>query len=250
MKRSPWQAALDCIREIPGYRSRSVIELGCGDGFLLEHLKADGCRVRGTTFLPRERDHVRERAYPPDLGVDPGIDLTRPLPYPDGAFGVVLCAEVIEHLEVHSSLIAEAARILEPGGFLVLTSPNLGRVVSRIHFALTGVHLTKERRPTGSDPLARIGAFHVRCVDFPHLHWLLWQNGLRIERLAETQVRLSGRLCSWLSPLFHRLARRALLRHGVGMDDETRDLLAWVRTRAYSRSEHLCVVARRHPAAG
>ena len=146
---------------MPRFPNFDVIDLGCGDGSVIEALARDGCRVRGTTFLPRELDHVRERDYPPDLRVDAGVDLTAPLPLSDRSFDVVLCLEVVEHLEAHANLVAQIARILRPEGVLVLTSPNVGRLVSRIHFAATGVHLTKERRPTSADSLDQIGRAHV-----------------------------------------------------------------------------------------
>ncbi len=48
-------------------------------------------------------------------------------PYPDAAFDTVLCCELIEHLfsdPMH--MMSEINRILKPGGYLVLTTPNLG----------------------------------------------------------------------------------------------------------------------------
>lgn len=250
MGRSPWTAALDIVRSLPRFPALEVCDLGCGDGTVIEALRSDGCRVRGTTFLPRDADHVRHREYPAGLPVDHGVDLTRDLPLPTAAFDVALCLEVIEHLESHSTLVREIARILRPDGLLVLTTPNLGRLVSRLHFAATGVHLTKERRPTGRDPLETRGAFHVRCPDFPLLHWILWQNGLRIQRLETTQVKLPSTLLGFAAPLLRPLVAWALRRHQTVYDDASRDLARWMRCREYESSEHLCVVAQAPPQSG
>jgi len=45
------------------------------------------------------------------------------IPVPDGSFGVVLCTEVLEHHPEPIRVVYELARILEPGGTLVLTAP-------------------------------------------------------------------------------------------------------------------------------
>lgn len=123
--KSPWDIALSTVKSIPNYPSLTIIELGCGDGQIIEALSADGCSVKGTTYLTKDRDHVRSRDYPDHLDVDHEVDLTRPLHYESGSFDVVLCLEVIEHLEVHSVLMSEIGRILRPGGLLIMSFPNL-----------------------------------------------------------------------------------------------------------------------------
>ncbi|MBI4617944.1 MAG: class I SAM-dependent methyltransferase [Planctomycetes bacterium] len=46
------------------------------------------------------------------------------LPFTDRAFDVVLLAEVLEHVERGANILAEARRVLVPGGRLVVTTPN------------------------------------------------------------------------------------------------------------------------------
>jgi ubiquinone/menaquinone biosynthesis C-methylase UbiE len=55
------------------------------------------------------------------------LDLeTEPLPTPDETFDVVLCCEVIEHLEVDPMfMLSEINRVLKPDGLLILTTPNI-----------------------------------------------------------------------------------------------------------------------------
>jgi len=47
-------------------------------------------------------------------------------PYPDGHFKTVICCELLEHLSADPMhMLAEVNRILKPGGFLVLNTPNI-----------------------------------------------------------------------------------------------------------------------------
>jgi len=243
--KSPWEIALKEVRSIPDYRSLSIIELGCGDGRIVELLSAEGCFIKGTTYLTKEKDHIRNRDYPEHLLIDHGVDLSHPLPYESNSFDIVLCLEAIEHLEVQSAMISEIGRILRPGGVMIMSFPNLGRLVSRLCFALTGVHLTKERRPTETDRLSNIGAFHVHCPDFPFLHWMLWQSNLRIIRLEETIVKSTGALLGALRWVFNMFVGKALRLHQLACDTATNDLEKWMKTRAYAVSEQLVVVARK-----
>lgn len=243
--KSPWDIALSTIKAIPNYPSLSIVDLGCGDGQIIERLVAEGCQARGTTYLTKDRDHIRSRDYPDHLPIDHGVDLTLPLPYESGSFDVVLCLEVIEHLEVHSVLLSEIGRILRPGGLLIMSFPNIGRMVSRLCYAVTGVHLTKERRPTEADPLSNLGSFHVRCPDMPFLHWLLWQNNLRIVGLKETTMKFSGIFLGQLRWIFNPFVHLVLRLHQSTDDAATRDLKKLIQTRAFAVGEQLVVLARK-----
>jgi SAM-dependent methyltransferase len=63
-------------------------------------------------------------------GVDIVSDITS-IPEPDGSFDAVMCIEVLEHLPQPVNALAELARLLRPGGTLILTAP----FASLTHFA-------------------------------------------------------------------------------------------------------------------
>jgi len=46
------------------------------------------------------------------------------LPFPDGEFDLVVVADMIEHVEGESAFVAELARVLKPGGRLVVNTPH------------------------------------------------------------------------------------------------------------------------------
>jgi SAM-dependent methyltransferase len=243
------ETAYEAMRRMPGYPEVTALELGCGDGFLLERLSSDGVTARGTTYREDDEDYIRTRPYPAGLTIDYGIDLNRPLPYEDGRFDLVYSTEVIEHVEGHRNFVSEATRVLRPDGWIVLTTPNLHRLASRWQYLLTGLHETRREPIPWNAGLAEMEAYHHRPVEFPHLHWLLWQSSVRVESIPETGSRRRSRtLRRLLKPLSGRATRRAVFR-GVTDDPTDRegreDLVRWLTARSLQISERLCVVGRK-----
>lgn len=241
-------AAWDLLRQIPNFRELSFLELSCGDGCLLERLANEGASVRGTTYHDRERDYIRSRDYPAGVQVDGGIDLNKPLPFEDASFDVVYSTEVVEHLEGHRNFVTQSARVVKPNGWFLMTTPNIHRLVSRIHFAVSGVHLVKSPIPQSTDPLDRMEEFHHRCADFTILHWLLWNNGLRIEKVIAAHVHPMSRALGIAGPLLKRFVKRALQRHfpkDAPLDDARRDLIHWMTSGVLLTSENICLLARK-----
>jgi ubiquinone/menaquinone biosynthesis C-methylase UbiE len=86
--------------------ARSVLEVGCGEGLLADHLIK---RARP------ERFDACDVALRPAPGIDPHIALREAsiyaLPYPDRSFDLVICCEVLEHLQDPAAGLAELARV-------------------------------------------------------------------------------------------------------------------------------------------
>jgi 2-polyprenyl-3-methyl-5-hydroxy-6-metoxy-1,4-benzoquinol methylase len=234
------QTAWRLIRSIPEWKSLRYLELGCGDGHMLEQLVTFGVEsVRGTTYRPTS---VTEISSAIASRVDANVNLNEPLPYDDASFDVVLSVEVIEHLEGHRNFISEAARVLKPGGSLILTTPNLHRLGSRLRFLVSGCHHTKRELMPADMPLSQLSEYHQRCVDFPTLHYLLWASGLRVESVETSKIKWASRLglALWGPVWFY--THRACLRTAEG--EETikarKDLRRWLLTPSLLLSEQLC----------
>jgi 2-polyprenyl-6-hydroxyphenyl methylase/3-demethylubiquinone-9 3-methyltransferase len=109
--RNPW--VVERIRARFGGAAR-VLDVGCGAGFLSNHLASEGFRVDGldasAESLAVAAQHDRTRSVRYKLGD------ALALPYPDSSFDVVCAMDFLEHVEDPGRAVAEAARVLRPQG--------------------------------------------------------------------------------------------------------------------------------------
>lgn len=119
--KNPW--ALAAIRRRFPDRDPAtitVLDLGCGAGFLANDLARAGLRVTGVDLSPDSL--AVARAHDSTGTVDYRVADALALPFPDASVDVVACMDLLEHVEDPSALVREAARVLRPGGlFLVHT---------------------------------------------------------------------------------------------------------------------------------
>lgn len=94
-----------------------VLDVGCGSSRILRDLPG----AVGVDVLLRKLRFMRP---PHPQVVQASIDT---LPFPDAAFDVVVCSEVIEHVPDEPRVLGELTRVLRPGGTLVLGTPDYGR---------------------------------------------------------------------------------------------------------------------------
>jgi SAM-dependent methyltransferase len=148
-----------------GHAERAL-DLGCGDGRLTSELDATELTAADVSPVALERARTRlPDARLAELAPDAA------LPFGDGSFDLVLCAETLEHVRDVQLLLSEIRRVLRPGGKLALTTP---------------AHLPLGRRP---DPLSP----HLRLFTRRSLRRLLGELGFEVESLRRRSGTLFAR---------------------------------------------------------
>ncbi len=102
---------------------RSVLDAGCGTGYGSAILAATGASEVIGVDLAADVIGAAD-GLPGTVSLQAG-DL-RALDFADGRFDLVVCFEVIEHLDDPMAALDELARVLAPDGLLLLSSPNRG----------------------------------------------------------------------------------------------------------------------------
>lgn len=102
---------------------RSGVDVGCGSSVILDSLP-DVVGVDSSLGKLRFlRGHLRQPLVRADV---------RSLPFPDEAFDLLICSQVIEHVEYDLGIFEEFRRLLEPGGTLILGTPDYAKLAWRI----------------------------------------------------------------------------------------------------------------------
>ena len=154
-----------------------VLDVGCGEG---RHTHGSALETVSVVGLDADRDRLRsardgfEAAVADAAATNPSFlqGDAYDLPFPDGAFDVVICSEVLEHLEAVERAVAELDRVLAPGGTLAVSVPRPGpeRVcwaLSEEYHQVEGGHVRVFEPAALTDTIEGRGLDHVD-TDYAH----------------------------------------------------------------------------------
>jgi len=167
-----------------------VLDLGCSDGQFALRIaeKAKTLDIFGIEFLKEASQRAGDRG----IGVLQA-DLNRALPLAAESFDVVHANQVIEHLSETDRFIKEVYRILKPGGYAIISTPNLASLHNIFSLILGKqpftAHVSNEVIVGNSlDPKcgmhhASRGEVHLRIFTSVSLRELFRYHGFDVEQL-------------------------------------------------------------------
>lgn len=125
-------------------KKAKIIDLGCGEGILVDYYKRKGYDIIGLDYNYSSKN------------VKKG-DITK-LNIKDNSFDLILALDVIEHLnyDQQEKAILEIKRILKKDGKAILALPNLSHFASRISMLFTGklIRTSSIARHKGDRPIS------------------------------------------------------------------------------------------------
>lgn len=207
-----------------GYK---LLDIGSGPG---RHVGA-AARFSGVTAIGADiryedmREAQKRLRFQEAVGESPGqwglltSDIGC-LPFADGIFDGVICAEVLEHLPDHEAAAAEIIRVLKPGGDLIVSVPRffpekICWALSKAYPQSEGGHVRIYTRKLLRQLLEKNGVM-LRCLHHAHsLHTPFWwlKCLVGIDRKESLVIRLFHRFLVWdlmKKPLLTQLLDRLL----------------------------------------
>jgi ubiquinone biosynthesis O-methyltransferase len=112
------------------WRGEAVLDLGCGGGFMAEALSKRGAKVTGIDPSEAAIAAARRHADAHDLEIDYHVARGESLPFTNDAFDIVVCVDVLEHVEDLERVLFEVRRVLRPNGVFLFDTINRTRMAS------------------------------------------------------------------------------------------------------------------------
>jgi ubiquinone/menaquinone biosynthesis C-methylase UbiE len=123
----------------------ALLDCGCGGGITTAHLHRFRPRIQGVDFSQSFIERARTRGDFFSV-----MDLTD-LKFPAAHFDLVCSADVIEHIPQLEKALSEMARVLKPGGIMVLQAPNLSTNLLSTNYHRTVSNMLRKVRHLARD---------------------------------------------------------------------------------------------------
>jgi 2-polyprenyl-3-methyl-5-hydroxy-6-metoxy-1,4-benzoquinol methylase len=181
--------ANDVLRGL-GVRGR-MLNVGTGEGDLDPILARYATELESCDVNPDDIAHARAmNAHVPNLVYS--VQNGEALSFESASFDVVTSFDVIEHVGDARKLMSELARVLKPGGALVLSCPS-------VHFPIAYDPINAALAARGTHlPIGAYAYGHSWLVDAKELEGWASENGLEIEKRSKLSGWLVGAAeCYW-----------------------------------------------------
>jgi len=148
-------ARLDYIEARAGLAGRRALDVGCGGGLLAEGMARRGARVTGIDLAPATLEVARLHALEAGIHVEYREVAVEALAAAEpGAFDLVTCLEMLEHVPDPAGVLQAIARLVRPGGDVVCSTIN--RNPKAFALAIVGAEYVLRLLPRGTHQYSRL----------------------------------------------------------------------------------------------
>lgn len=127
------------LHEFERFKGRMVLDVGCGNGYVLSRYAAMGAEVYGIDITKKAIELTRERFRLDNLKGEFRVAEAEHLPFADATFDCVNSMGVLHHVPDTERAVAEIYRVLKPGGRLIVMVYHRNSVLYRFRFAIESV---------------------------------------------------------------------------------------------------------------
>jgi SAM-dependent methyltransferase len=187
------EAAVNMVAKLHSKFPCEHLDIGAGHGELIALMRSR-FELRSSAC-----DYTDTLMKLPDISVKIADLSNENLPFPDESFDLVTCTEVIEHLEHYRSTLRDIHRALKPGGTLVLTTPNILNLKSRVRFLIFGFYNLFGPLHVSESELHSTGG-HINPVSYFFLSHSLLDAGFK--NIEVSIDKKQGTSIAWLLPLW------------------------------------------------
>jgi 2-polyprenyl-6-hydroxyphenyl methylase/3-demethylubiquinone-9 3-methyltransferase len=125
-----------------------VLDVGCGGGAMAEPLAERGALVTGIDLVADQIAAAELRAKDRGLAIEYGVESAEALAQSGALYDVVLALDVIEHAADQTALLKALARLVKPGGLLLVTT--LNRTLKSFLYAIVAAEHVLRYLPRGT----------------------------------------------------------------------------------------------------
>lgn len=164
-----------CINRIIKEQAKigNLLDIGAGSGHLIRKIISENKLINCHAC-----DYYAEKFNSENIPFKKVNIEEEKLPYEDETFDVITSSEVIEHLQNPRNLVRESYRLLKQDGLLIMTTPNILNMNSRLRFLFSGFYNLFGPIPLNNED-RRSTHGHIMPLSYIYIYLLLFKEGFR-----------------------------------------------------------------------
>lgn len=127
------------LHEYPSFKGKKVLDIGCGNGYILSKYAQEGATVHGVDITETGVDLTKKRFEIFNISLNGGeiiVANAEDLPFEDNYFDCVCSMGVLHHTPDTQKAIDEAYRVLKPGGRMIMMFYAKDSLLNKWNFSL------------------------------------------------------------------------------------------------------------------